>query len=118
MKTTRICDHRVRLVLISAAITFLGLAGTGSPARAAEPLRIDVSSADLNIQSPTGVRSLYGRLRSAAQTVCAPFDDGRHSPSNFRFQACYQTALDSAVAKFQEPALTAMHEAARKAARG
>jgi len=118
MKIPPICLNRVRLAVISAAIAILGCAGTGAPARADEPIRIDVSYADLNIKSAAGQRALYGRLKSAAQRACAPLDDGRHSPTSFRFQGCCQTALDSAVANINQPALTAMHSRSRKAAGG
>jgi UrcA family protein len=115
MKTAQICLNRVRLTMISAGITLLAWGGTGGLAWAAEPIRVNVSYADLNLESAAGVRSLYGRLKSAALHVCAPLDDGRHSPRNFRFQRCYQIALDSAVAKIDRPVLTAMHSRRQEA---
>ena len=105
-------------ILISAGIALLTCGGTGGLAWAAEPIRVNVSYADLNLESAAAVRTLYGRLRSAAQRVCTPVDDGRYSPSNFAFQRCYQTALDSAVAKSNRPVLTAMHNSRRQEAGG
>ncbi len=118
MKTAQICFNRVRLAMISAGIALLACGGTGGLAWAAEPIRVNVSYADLNLESPAAVSSLYGRLRSAAQRVCKPLDDGRYSPANFGFQRCYQTALDSAVAKINRPVLTAMHNSRRAEAGG
>jgi UrcA family protein len=118
MKTSRICFNRVRVTMISAGIALLACGGTGGLAWAAEPIRVYVSYADLNLESAAGVRSLYGRLKSAAQRVCAPLDDGRYSPGNFGFQRCYQTALDSAVAKINRPVQTAMHNSRRQEAGG
>jgi UrcA family protein len=118
MNTVKACRTRTHVVMVAGAIAILSLAGTGSLAWAAEPIRVHVSYADLNIQSAAGVRSLYGRLRSAAQKVCAPLDDGRYSPSNIAFQGCYRTALDSAVARFNSSTLTAMHARARQVAGG
>lgn len=118
MKTVNARRIRTHLVMVAGAIASFCIAGTGSLAWAAEPMRVVVSYEDLNTHSVAGVKSLYRRLRSAAQTVCAPLDDGRNSPSNFRFQGCYKAALDSAVAKINTPALTAMHASARLAAGG
>lgn len=118
MKTPQICFNRVRLTMISAGIALLACGGTGGLAWAAEPIQMNVSYADLNLESAAGVRSLYGRLKSAAQRVCAPLDDGRHGPRNFRFERCYRTALDSAVAKIDRPVLTAMHNSRRQEAGG
>jgi UrcA family protein len=118
MKTPRICFNPARVAVISAGIAVLCCAGTGSLAWAAEPIRIDVSYADLNIESAAGVKSLYGRLRFAAQRVCAPLDDGRGIPGNFRYQNCYKTALDSAVGQINKPVLTAMHQSRGRVAGG
>ena len=113
MKTSHI-----RFAMISAAITVLACAGSGQSARAAEQMRVSVSYADLTIETAGGIRSLYGRLQSAARRVCAPLDDGRQSPGNFAFQRCYESALSSAVAGIDKPVLTAMHIGRRPAAGG
>ena len=118
MKTPHAYFNLARLAVISAGIAFFGCAGTGSLAWAAEPMQITISYADLNVESAAGVRSLYGRLRFAAQRVCAHLDDGRLSPPNIRYQSCYETALDSAVAKINEPVLTAMRSGRRQVAGG
>jgi UrcA family protein len=118
MKTTKIGFNRARLAMIAAGMAFLGCTGQGSPARAAEPIRVNVSYADLNMESPAGVRVLYVRLRSAARRVCAPLDDGRQTSGNFPYLRCYKTALDSAVVKINRPALTAMHENRQQTAGG
>lgn len=114
MNTVNACRTHAHIVMVAGAIAILSFGWTNSLAWARESIRVDVSYADLNIQSAAGVKSLYGRLRSAAQTACASFDDGRHSPRNIHFQGCYKTALDSAVAKINEPALTAMHSTSRQ----
>jgi UrcA family protein len=118
MQTTQIRRNRVRLAMFSAAVAVLARAGTGQPAWGAEPMQVSISYADLNMESAAGLRSLYGRLKNAARHVCSPLDDGRHSPANFAFLRCYETALDSAVAKVNRPVLTAMHNSRRQEARG
>jgi UrcA family protein len=120
MKTSLTRYSRTRLVMISAGIAFLGLAGASNAAQPGDPesRRVSVSYADLNIESAAGLKVLYGRLQFAARRVCAPFDDGQHRTVNFHFRGCYSNALDSAVAKINKPALTAMHSSARPAADG
>jgi UrcA family protein len=120
MKTSLTRYNRTRIVIISAGIAFLGLAGASNAAQRDFPdtLRMTVSYADLNIESAAGVKVLYRRLRFAAQHVCAPFDDGQHRTGNFHFRVCYRNALDSAVAKINKPTLTAMHSSAWPAAGG
>jgi UrcA family protein len=117
MQTAQIRRNRVRFAMFSAAVAVLACAGTGH-AWAAEPMQVNISYADLNIESAAGVRSLHGRLKSAARHVCAPLDDGRNSPANFAFVRCYQAALDSAVAQIDRPVLTAMHNSHRHEAGG
>jgi UrcA family protein len=120
MKTSLTRYNRTRLVMISAGIAFLGLAGASNAAQpdVLEPRQMSVSYADLNIESAAGLKALYGRLQFAARLVCAPFDDGQHRTVNFHFRGCYRNALDSAVAKINKPTLTAMHSSAWPAAGG
>ena len=120
MKTSLTRHNWIRVVVMSSGIAFLGLAGasTAAPPGVFEPLKLSVSYADLNIESAAGIKALYSRLEFAAERVCAPFDDGQHRTANFHFQACYRSALDSAVAKINMPTLTAMHSRPRPATGG
>jgi UrcA family protein len=120
MKTSLTRYNRTRIVVISAGIAFLGLAGASNAAESdfRDSLRMTVSYADLNIESAAGVKALYGRLQFAARQVCAPFDDGQHRTVYFHFRVCYRNALDSAVAKINKPTLTAMHSSVWPAAGG
>ena len=120
MKTSLTRYNRTRLVMISAGIAFLGLAGASNAAQPdfLESSRMTVSYADLNIESAAGIKALYGRLQFAARRVCAPFDDGQHRTVNFHFRVCYRNALDSAVAQVNKPILTAMHARVQPAAGG
>ena len=71
---------------------------------------IVVHFADLDLSRSEGAAVLYQRLNGAAETVCAPLDDrgvGRH----MRFRACVQSAISTAVAKVDRPALTTYYEA-------
>ena len=60
-------------------------------------------------------KKTYEPAKSAWAAVCAPLNVGRHSLRTFRFQRCYQIALDSAVAEINRPVLTAMHSRRQEA---
>lgn len=82
-------------------------------AHAAPPqnvLSVVVHFADLDLSRSEGAAVLYQRLKSAAETVCAPLDD-RNVARHMRFKSCVQTAISTAVAKVDQPALTAYYEA-------
>ena len=53
---------------------------------------------------------LHQRLDAAAKTVCASLD-GRELANQMRFKECVQIAIDSAVAKIDQSALTAYYKA-------
>jgi UrcA family protein len=70
---------------------------------AAKRVRFD----DLNITDPAGAKVLYGRIRAAAQTVCASYDRG--DPANRALtQECVKKAIGAGVMKVNVPTLTAL----------
>jgi UrcA family protein len=69
-----------------------------------------VHFADLDLSRSAGATMLYQRLKGAAETVCAPLDD-RDLARHMSFKACVQSAISTAVAKVDRPALTAYYEA-------
>jgi UrcA family protein len=71
---------------------------------------IDVHFADLDLTRSDGAAVLYHRLKAAAETVCASLDS-RDLASQMRFKGCVETAIGSAVAKVDRPALTAYYRA-------
>jgi UrcA family protein len=68
-----------------------------------------VHFADLDLSRSEGAAVLYRRLKGAVETVCAPLDDSMLA-GHMRFQACVQNAISTAVAKVDQPALTAYYE--------
>ena len=72
-----------------------------------------VHFADLHLTHGDGVAMLYQRLKGAAETVCASQDDrnGRDIGTQTRYKMCRQSALAAAVAKVEQPALTAYYRA-------
>jgi UrcA family protein len=72
------------------------------------PPTITVDYSDLNLASSAAVKVLYRRLRTAATTVCGPFD-GRGLARKAVWESCYEQALSAAVLEVSEPELTALH---------
>jgi UrcA family protein len=73
-----------------------------------EPLTKVVSYGELNLNSESGARTLYGRLQMAARQVCAPFDGGTiRQRTNWR--ECFDQAIARSVKEVDQPVLTAYH---------
>jgi UrcA family protein len=69
-----------------------------------------VRFADLDLTHSDGVAVLYRRLKGAAESVCAA-QNGRDLGSQTRYKTCWESALGTAVAKVDQPALTAIYRA-------
>jgi UrcA family protein len=63
---------------------------------------------DLNIATPEGAAALYGRIHTAAQSVCESVDRTlmNYAPE----EKCVREAEANAVSKVNSPALTAYYE--------
>jgi len=72
-----------------------------------------VGFADLDLTPSHGVAMLYRRLEDAAERVCASQNsrNGRDIGTQTRYKICRQSALAAAVAKIDQPALTAYYRA-------
>jgi len=75
-----------------------------------DPPSVIVRFADLDFSHSQGVSVLYQRLKNAAETVCASHN-ARDLGSQMRYKACWQSALGTAVAKVDQPALTVYYRA-------
>jgi UrcA family protein len=76
-----------------------------------------VRADDLDLTKPEDVQSLYERIRGAARSLCevehsAPWDIKRSKHK----RECFEQAVDRAVARTNEPALTALHRAEERVA--
>jgi UrcA family protein len=69
-----------------------------------------VKYADLNLSSAPGAEALYSRIRSAAGRVCGRVDN-RDLVSMPLWSNCVHKAIGDAVAKVNQPALTALYNA-------
>jgi len=77
--------------------------GFGSP-------QVLVKYGDLNVSSQQGAVALYTRIRAAAERVCGPFDH-RDLAAKTVVNACIHKAISDAVAKVDQPALSAVYRA-------
>jgi UrcA family protein len=94
-------------MMISALGLGSQLADAASPQ---DPAAVIVRFAELDLSHSQGVAVLYQRLKGAAETVCAT-QNGRDLGSQTRYRMCWHSALGSAVAKVDRPALTAYYRA-------
>jgi UrcA family protein len=69
-----------------------------------------VKYSDLNVSSTQGAATLYGRIRSAAASECAPVSHGDEA-SKLRMQACIYQTVQEAVSRANLPALSAVYAA-------
>lgn len=107
-----------RLRALVATAIFGALASSFGAVSAADlsssSASITVKYADLNIASPSGARVLYERIRAAAQSACSFFlftsdeDEAR----------CVRDTIERAVAKVDQPALSAAFNAKFKSSAG
>ena len=104
--------NTIRTKLYAVVICVSGTASLAVPStsvQAAEqnPPTKTVRYADLNIAEVAGAKTLYSRIRAAAQEVCGRSinTDPILRPA---MQACVKTAIDNAVKKVDAPALTAL----------
>ena len=98
---------------LTTTITMLGLGLISQLAHADAPQDVhlfNVHFADLDLTRSEGAAVLYQRLEAAAKSVCSSLD-ARDLASQMRSRGCVQTAIGSAVAKVDQPALTAYYRA-------
>src|SRR3984957_14042852 len=69
-----------------------------------------VQYGDLNISTSRGAATLYGRIRTAAEAVCSPVNQGDLSSKMHR-NACVSQSIAGAVGKINQPALFAVYNA-------
>lgn len=91
-----------------ALVTLASAAASANPRDTEETVRSEkVNFADLNVSTLAGVNVLYDRITRAARLVCAPADELAH---HTEYAKCCQTAVDAAIAKVNNPLLTAIHQ--------
>jgi UrcA family protein len=99
---------------------FLGAAfASPLPANAMKASSMDaapaklVSYGDLNLDSETGARTLYARLRAASREVCVGYEGSASMEQRMAGAQCYSAALTASVAHVNSPALSSLYSRAQ-----
>jgi UrcA family protein len=105
MKSNVKTDPRARLVLRTATLVAFGL--VASYALADDQLRTEtVKFQDLNVGTPAGVATLYGRIHTVAKRVCSEADRIEQA----RAAGCARKAEAFAVESLNLPLLTTYYQ--------
>ena len=116
-------DFRKKMIgsMIAAAGT-LGLAlaaQAGETSTAPDQKRDDVvvRYADLDLNSAEGVEALYARLSAAASRACGNLPGALDIQARKKYKACFERKLDKVVGKVGNPAVQALHDERKDAAK-
>jgi UrcA family protein len=110
INTLETAMNRITTIILTSA-----LAVGAQMAHAADPTdaslrHVKVLYSDLDLTSIDGATTLYRRLQSAAESVCA--EHGTKGPGSvFRVKTCVSAAVSAAVADINQPTLTAYYRA-------
>src|SRR5512145_862118 len=76
-----------------------------------EARQVRVRYSDLDLTSPEGMQTLYGRLKGAARDACGGIIGVRDLRQILAYHECYDSALNEAVTEVGNPSLHALHAA-------
>jgi UrcA family protein len=110
--TTSTRSTHSRALIAAAALTALisSFSAVCNAADATEVRTTIVKYADLDVSTSQGAATLYNRIRVASEGVCSPPGQGDLA-AKFRSQQCVKQAIAGAVAKVNQPALSAVFAA-------
>jgi UrcA family protein len=93
-----------------ALVTLLALAPTAyaGPTTKGDTAQVTVRFADLDLGTAQGARTLYQRIRSAANSLCG-LADGTDAFRRPAFQECSDRAVERAVRAVNRAELTCVH---------
>lgn len=102
--------NRITTIILTSA-----LAAGAQIAHAADPTgaalrHVKVQFSDLDLANVDGATTLYRRLQSAAESVCAEHGS-RDVESVFRVKTCISAAISAAVVDINQPSLTTYYRA-------
>jgi len=80
----------------------------------AAPNKIVVDYSDLDLTNQTGLKTLYARLKYAAERACGSAPESHSLDAKVGFEHCYDQALNNAVVRVNDATLTAMHNRATR----
>lgn len=104
--------------LIAAAILGALASSFSAVAVAAEPDVVELRSSvvnyrDLNVLKPQGAAALYGRIQTAAESVCSVPEDADFA-AKLHVSLCVRNAIAQAVSAINQPTLIAVYNAKNK----
>jgi len=99
--------HVVGAVLAIAAASLIADIAAAKERDAASTV---VNYSDLDLASSTDTARLYARLKYASQKVCNSYDS-RELRTRDRYVACFDQALNNAVAEVNDAKLSSLHAA-------
>ena len=107
--------HSVKRILVSALVAGLVCAAeaalfAAATAAAELPQSVTVRFADLNLERPADVARLYHRITNAAQSACGRRDLELTNWLDPAWQHCVYVAVAQALARVDQPALSAYHQ--------
>ena len=108
---------RTSVRILAAILAAIGISGLAAPAMAWQTpqspkdqivRKETVSYRDLNVADKAGAQRLYERIALAADNVCGMNDEGIALLFDSDYRACKEKAIEDAVAKVDQPKLTAI----------
>jgi UrcA family protein len=109
----KIIPHSIRALgctlILASGTAWIGGA-VAAPAPTEPPRQETFRVSDLDLSTPTGVATLYQRIRAAAVRVCKPWN-GDSAGTKVTWDLCRDSTLAHAVGELKLPALTAYYEA-------
>ncbi|RYG19706.1 MAG: UrcA family protein [Caulobacteraceae bacterium] len=94
--------------IVTASLAALALLAS-APAFAAEPPAKVLKTSDVNFRDPAAAQAFYAKLARTAAAVC---DSNSANPEvTQQDRVCAKLALQDAVARLDQPAVTALHNA-------
>ena len=110
MKTSIKTQSKLVPSIVAATLFVIGGAAIGGTALASEPaasttnqtVTYPVRYGDLDVSTPQGAKTLYLRIRYAAETLC----ESAATWGKKEGEACVQKAVNDAVARVNAPKLT------------
>lgn len=100
-------NRRLKITMMMSALALGYQLANAAPPQDDVPSMV-VRFGDLDLTRSDGIAALYGRLKNAAETVCAP-QDAADLPSKRLFETCWTDALSRAVLKVNRASLTAYY---------
>jgi len=112
MALAKIATRSIRFaILLAVAVSSAGFStrvAAGSPATG--PVELKVTAAGLDLNTPEGIGTFFGRITAAAEQACGP-DDKLDLKRAALYKRCYNQAIVDVVRTINRPLLTQVYVA-------